>query len=90
MLYFHFVFVISLNQEGAFLLEFTKSVIDPDNNLQGWNSLDLTPCNWKGVGCSTNLKVTSLNLHGLNLSGSLSTTVSICSNLPGLAEKCLL
>jgi len=52
--------------------------------------LDSTPWNWKGVGCSTNLKVTSLNLHGLNLSCSLSTTLSLCSNLPGLVEKCLL
>ncbi|KAJ6314036.1 hypothetical protein OIU78_017653 [Salix suchowensis] len=53
---FHFVLVRSLSAEGVFLLEFRKSVIDPDNNLQSWNSLDSTPCIWKGVGCSTNLK----------------------------------
>ncbi|KAJ6752259.1 hypothetical protein OIU85_002664 [Salix viminalis] len=77
MLCFHFVFIRSLSAEGVFLLEFRKSVIDSDNNLQSWNSLDSTPCIWKGVGCSTNLEVTSLNLHSLNLSGSLSTIATI-------------
>ncbi|CAI9088968.1 OLC1v1023441C1 [Oldenlandia corymbosa var. corymbosa] len=75
--------VQALNKEGVFLLEFKKSLIDPNGNLQGWNALDVNPCNWTGIGCSDDYKVTSVHLNGLNLSGTLSS--SIC-NLPYLTD----
>ncbi|KAK0588160.1 hypothetical protein LWI29_035220 [Acer saccharum] len=77
---FDVILVTSLNQEGVILLNFKASLNDSSNNLESWNSSDLTPCNWIGVGC-TDFKVTSVTLHGLNLHGSLSP--SICS-LPQL------
>ncbi|XP_057949236.1 leucine-rich repeat receptor-like serine/threonine-protein kinase At1g17230 isoform X1 [Malania oleifera] len=79
------VFLVrSLNEEGAFLLEFKQSLIDPNNNLQSWNSSHMTPCSWAGIGCSSDSKVISVELSNLNLSGNLSFS-SICK-LPQLTE----
>lgn len=64
--------VESLNQEGFVLLEFKRSLVDPHNNLQSWNPFDLTPCRWRGIACTDEFKVFSINLSGLNLSGNLS------------------
>lgn len=50
------VSVTSLTEEGVSLLEFKASLIDPSNNLESWNSSDMTPCNWIGVEC-TNFKI---------------------------------
>ncbi|GFP98843.1 leucine-rich repeat receptor-like serine/threonine-protein kinase at1g17230 [Phtheirospermum japonicum] len=70
------VLVQSLNEEGATLLEFKMSLNDPFLNLQNWNYLDSNPCNWTGVLCSPhNHRVISLHLSGLNLSGTLSSTI---------------
>ncbi|CAH9091047.1 unnamed protein product [Cuscuta epithymum] len=73
----------SLNQEGVTLLEFKSSLMDPDNNLQSWNSSGLNPCNWVGIACNEYNSVTSVHLHGLNLTGNLSSTVC---QLPSLTE----
>ena len=84
---FKFGLTDSLNEEGIFLLEFKTSVSDPNNNLQSWtynSSSHATPCEWKGVKCTSDFKVTSLYLSGLNLSGTLSP--SLCNKLPNLTE----
>ncbi|VFQ80781.1 unnamed protein product [Cuscuta campestris] len=73
----------ALNQEGISLLEFKRSLMDPYNNLQSWNSSDVNPCNWAHIACNEYHKVTNVDLHGLYLSGSLSS--SICQ-LPALKE----
>ncbi|XP_019153821.1 PREDICTED: leucine-rich repeat receptor-like serine/threonine-protein kinase At1g17230 [Ipomoea nil] len=88
-----FMFLISMlcslteslmNQEGITLLEFKTSLMDPNNNLQTWNSSSgLNPCNWAGIACNGDHKVTSVHLHGLYLSGSLSS--KICE-LPVLTD----
>lgn len=75
--------VQSLNDEGTVLLEFKKSLTDPSLNLQTWDSSSSTPCNWTGISCSSKFEVISIYLPGLNLSGSLSS--SICK-LPHLIE----
>nr|GMD29927.1 leucine-rich repeat receptor-like serine/threonine-protein kinase At1g17230 [Ipomoea batatas]GMD34990.1 leucine-rich repeat receptor-like serine/threonine-protein kinase At1g17230 [Ipomoea batatas] len=75
-------FAECVNEEGAILLEFRRSLTDPSNNLH-WNSSDLNPCGWNGVACNDDHQVTSVYLTGLNLSGTLSS--SICE-LPALVE----
>ncbi|XP_059661324.1 leucine-rich repeat receptor-like serine/threonine-protein kinase At1g17230 [Cornus florida] len=77
------VSVESLNEEGTILLEFERSLGDPNNNLQSWNSSDLNPCNWSGIGCNNDFKVASIHLSCLNLSNNLPST--ICK-LPYLTE----
>ncbi|KAL4588885.1 hypothetical protein LXL04_001783 [Taraxacum kok-saghyz] len=70
------VLVDSINEEGAVLLEFRFSLSDPNNNLRTWNNQsDSFPCNWIGINCTIDHKVTSINLSNLNLSGSLSPTI---------------
>lgn len=73
--------VSSVNKDGSIILEFKKSLLDPQNSLHDWNSSDLTPCSWTGVHCNDSV-VTSILLHQLNLSGSLSP---IICKLPHLA-----
>lgn len=36
--------VSSVNKDGSIILEFKKSLLDPQNSLHDWNSSDLTPC----------------------------------------------
>ncbi|KAL7599422.1 hypothetical protein Lser_V15G24860 [Lactuca serriola] len=69
------VLVDSINEEGAVLLEFKLSLSDPNNNLHTWNQSDSFPCNWIGINCTNDHKVTSINLSNLTLSGSLSPTI---------------
>lgn len=82
LILFSVILVSSVNEEGVSLLEFKRSLSDPNNKLESWNSSDLTPCNWIGIGC-TDFKVTSVNLIGFDLSGTLAP--SIC-NLTHLTE----
>ncbi|MQL71035.1 hypothetical protein Taro_003352 [Colocasia esculenta] len=78
---YHFIFSLSMPEnQTSVLMEFRRSFVDTHNNLWSWNSSDLAPCSWSGVTCA-DAQVTSVNLHGFNLSGTLSPT--IC-NLPHL------
>ncbi|KAK9088389.1 hypothetical protein Scep_027471 [Stephania cephalantha] len=66
----------SLNDQGQWLIDFKSSLTDPTNALQSWRVFDSSPCDWAGVICrSDSLKVVSLNLHNLSLSGTLSSSV---------------
>ncbi|KVH93163.1 Concanavalin A-like lectin/glucanase, subgroup [Cynara cardunculus var. scolymus] len=78
------ILVHSINEEGAVLLEFKLSLADPSSNLHNWNPSDSFPCAWIGIGCTDDHKVNSINLHGLNLSGSLSSTICKLSFLTEL------
>ncbi|KAJ1409321.1 Serine/threonine-protein kinase, active site [Sesbania bispinosa] len=66
-----------LNAEGKYLLDIKGRLFDIHNHLDNWNSSDSTPCGWKGVRCSTGINpvVESLDLHAMNLSGSLSPSI---------------
>ncbi|KAH9723783.1 Leucine-rich repeat receptor-like serine/threonine-protein kinase [Citrus sinensis] len=74
------VSVTSLTEEGVSLLEFKASLIDPSNNLESWNSSDMTPCNWIGVEC-TDFK---LMLGQNQLTGSLPIEFYNLQNLSAL------
>ncbi|KAK9093380.1 hypothetical protein Syun_028291 [Stephania yunnanensis] len=61
---------------GQWLIDFKSSLTDPTNALQSWRVFGSSPCDWAGVICrSDSLKVVSLNLHNLSLSGTLSSSV---------------
>ncbi|XP_028099158.1 leucine-rich repeat receptor-like serine/threonine-protein kinase At1g17230 isoform X2 [Camellia sinensis] len=61
-----FVSIESLNEEGNVLLAFKQVLVDPYNNLQSWNSLDSTPCNWSGIACTEDFKGTIPPRIGVN------------------------
>ncbi|KAK9123455.1 hypothetical protein Sjap_013057 [Stephania japonica] len=79
--------------EQQVLLTFKASIEDPTSSLSStWSNTSHTHlCNWTGITCSTSpttpfLSITSLNLQGLNLSGTISP--SICQ-LPTLTHLIL-
>ncbi|KAF3444065.1 hypothetical protein FNV43_RR13755 [Rhamnella rubrinervis] len=76
--------ILSVNQEGLYLLRFKHGLSDPNQSLSSWNDNDETPCNWFGISCETPAlpRVTSVNLTGLELAGPFSS--SIC-RLPFLS-----
>ncbi|KAF7045836.1 hypothetical protein CFC21_054900 [Triticum aestivum] len=55
--------------EAAALLAIRASLVDPLGELRGWGSAP--HCGWKGVSCGARGAVTSLNLAGMNLSGTI-------------------
>ncbi|CAN0907867.1 Probable LRR receptor-like serine/threonine-protein kinase At3g47570 [Linum grandiflorum] len=58
------------------LLEFKNSITnDPDGILASWND-SLHFCNWLGITCNTQQRVTSLSLSSCNLAGTLSPHIS--------------
>ncbi|XP_074269892.1 uncharacterized protein LOC141592903 [Silene latifolia] len=61
----------SLNQDGLYLLQLTKSLSDPTHIFSTWNPRDDTPCNWTGITCSQTQpgSVTSIDLTSSDLSG---------------------
>ncbi|KAJ8471503.1 hypothetical protein OPV22_025846 [Ensete ventricosum] len=61
----------ALNQEGLYLLEARRGLVDPSDALSGWDARDATPCAWKGVTCSSADPpiVTAVNLSDLGLEG---------------------
>ncbi|EYU32615.1 hypothetical protein MIMGU_mgv1a000562mg [Erythranthe guttata] len=77
---------IALSDEGIYLLELKKTILDPSNFLSNWNPNDHTPCNWTGVNCTAaaedyNPVVCSLDLSSRNLSGTLSSWIGRLSHL---------
>ncbi|XP_065016800.1 receptor-like protein kinase HSL1 [Musa acuminata AAA Group] len=73
----------SLNQEGLYLLEARRGLVDRSDALSSWDARDATPCAWKGVTCSSADPpvVTAVNLSGLDLEGPFPS--SLC-RLPSL------
>ncbi|GMH20128.1 hypothetical protein Nepgr_021969 [Nepenthes gracilis] len=72
--------------EPSILLTLKAAMKDPSNSLSSWSNASAAhQCSWTGITCTSTppLSVTSLDLHGLNLSGELSP--SICE-LPKLTH----
>ncbi|KAI5060887.1 hypothetical protein GOP47_0023392 [Adiantum capillus-veneris] len=64
--------VASLSSDGWALLHFRSNIEDDSRRaLVSWSVYDEDPCSWFGVSCESG-KVTSLNLDGLSLRGTLS------------------
>ncbi|CAL9093869.1 unnamed protein product [Musa acuminata var. zebrina] len=74
-------FSLSLNQEGRYLLEAERGLVDPSGALSDWNPRDSTPCNWTGITCSDGT-VTAVDLTDRGLIGPF--PASLC-RLPNLA-----
>lgn len=73
--------VTSLSQDGWALLHFRSHIEeDPKQALLNWNAYDEHPCSWFGVTCKNGM-VTSLNLSGLLLKGTLSPDLGKLVNL---------
>lgn len=60
----------SLNDEGLALLSFKQSLWNSTVYLDNWNSSDIDPCSWYGVGCKEG-RVIFLNIPDKRLSGFL-------------------
>ncbi|KAJ0103683.1 hypothetical protein Patl1_03666 [Pistacia atlantica] len=60
------------NEEVANLMVFKHSVdSDPNGFLGNWTANSASPCSWKGVICSADGHVTTLNLNNFGLIGGL-------------------
>ncbi|CAK9150590.1 unnamed protein product [Ilex paraguariensis] len=56
------------------LLSLKSAIEDPQATLSSWN-ITTSHCTWSGVTCDAHSHVTSLDISGLNLSGTLSSDV---------------
>ncbi len=69
----------SLSSDGLALLEFKNGLkTSPAGNfsLQSWNASDTTPCNsWEGVLCTSDGRVSSLDLFSFGLEGPISSSL---------------
>lgn len=79
--------VTSLSSEGWALLHFRSNIeVDPKRALSNWSAYDKDPCGWFGVSCE-NGRVTTLNLGGLSLRGTLSPELGQLVDLRGLVLR---
>ncbi|WOL08372.1 hypothetical protein Cni_G17125 [Canna indica] len=78
----------SLNQEGRYLLQAKRGLVDAGNSLSTWDDRDATPCKWAGVSCSDSdpPSVVAVNLTGFDLEGPFP---SFLCRLPSLASLVL-
>ncbi|XP_071735217.1 uncharacterized protein [Rutidosis leptorrhynchoides] len=58
----------------------TAITSDPQSSLSSWN-ISTSHCTWYGVTCDTKRHVISLDLSGLNLTGTLSPAIGNLNNL---------
>ncbi|CAI9764493.1 unnamed protein product [Fraxinus pennsylvanica] len=56
---------------GDALNELKGNLYDPNDVLQSWDPVNLTPCSWFRVTCNSNNSVTRADLGNANLSGQL-------------------
>ncbi|NRB62545.1 MAG: T9SS type A sorting domain-containing protein [Saprospiraceae bacterium] len=61
--------------ETAFLSNLYAST-NGSNWINPWDTTSCTPCNWYGVGCDSEGNITSINLSGNNLTGTLPSSLS--------------
>ncbi|KAF9590755.1 hypothetical protein IFM89_038068 [Coptis chinensis] len=61
----------SIDEQGQALLSWKNSLNSSTDALRTWNSLDSTSCNWFGISCDSNGRITQLSLKSLDLQGSL-------------------
>ncbi|KAJ1685012.1 hypothetical protein LUZ63_016402 [Rhynchospora breviuscula] len=74
----------SLTQEGLYLLEAKRGLVDTVNSLADWNEHDSTPCNWTHVSC-VGPSVVSLDFANLNLLGPFPPSLCQLPNLTFLS-----
>lgn len=82
----------ALSSEGWALVRFRSGIEDdPSNALVNWNADDEDPCRWFGIRCE-NGAVTSINLTGLSLKGTLAPELGQLTSLRELVlrENCLM
>ncbi|KAG1331186.1 receptor protein-tyrosine kinase CEPR2 [Cocos nucifera] len=80
------LFPISNSQalETQALLHFKSQLIDPMNYLESWKESNF-PCQFFGVTCNSNSgEVTGISLAYKNLSGEISSSISVLSSLDTL------
>ncbi|XP_065024132.1 receptor protein-tyrosine kinase CEPR2-like [Musa acuminata AAA Group] len=74
----------SQDEQAQALLHLKSTLIDPANFLETWKESS-SPCRFLGVSCdSTSGEVTGISLPRSNLSGEISPSISLLSNLTTL------
>ncbi|MQM03551.1 hypothetical protein Taro_036340 [Colocasia esculenta] len=80
-----------ISADKSALLAFRSGIVaDPENVLSNWNeTTDI--CEWNGVGCNDNRRVSDLGLKGKSLQGTISPLLSnlSCLELLELSENYL-
>lgn len=64
---------LATNDDVSGLLSFKKSSVqsDPKGFLSSWVTTSSPPCSWNGISCSSDSRVSAVNLSGAGLIGSL-------------------
>ncbi|XP_030444416.2 receptor-like protein kinase BRI1-like 3 [Syzygium oleosum] len=64
---------LATSDDVSGLLSFKKSSVrsDPNGFLSGWVATSSLPCSWKGISCSSDGRVSAVDLGGAGLAGSL-------------------
>ncbi|BBN18913.1 hypothetical protein MPTK1_8g06540 [Marchantia polymorpha subsp. ruderalis] len=71
-----------VNAEGIALYGFRYAITeDPKGIFDDWNTMDSTPCNWTGVTCDADGRVSRLILNDAGLAGSLATSLQHLARL---------
>ncbi|XWS11406.1 hypothetical protein CRYUN_Cryun38cG0080600 [Craigia yunnanensis] len=68
---FFFYHCYSIDEQGQALLTWKNSLNSTTDELELWNSLDPTPCNWFGIHCNSDGEVVEIGLKAIDLQGSL-------------------
>ncbi|XP_074562932.1 LRR receptor kinase BAK1-like [Curcuma longa] len=69
------------NAEGDALFTLKTNLDDPNNVLQSWDAALVNPCTWFHVTCSSENRVTRVDLGNAQLSGTLVPELSLLTDL---------
>ncbi|KAI3873997.1 hypothetical protein MKW98_001646 [Papaver atlanticum] len=76
---------VKSDYQGDALYELKRSLNVPPSQLVNWNRDQVNPCTWSNVNCDpTTLKVISLTLSSMQLSGELSPEIGVLESLNNL------
>ncbi|KAJ4769429.1 BRI1-associated receptor kinase [Rhynchospora pubera] len=76
----------ALTPDGEVLMELKEAFNDTKRMLSSWKRTDPNPCGWTGVSCSfPDLRVRSINLPYMQLSGVISPSIGKLHKLQRLA-----
>ncbi|KAL9230046.1 hypothetical protein vseg_005440 [Gypsophila vaccaria] len=75
----------ALDEQGRALLHW-KQTLNTSNTdvLRSWNPADSTPCNWYGIRCDGDSRVTELRIESVRLEGSLPSNLQALKHLTGI------
>ncbi|XP_078148762.1 leucine-rich repeat protein kinase family protein isoform X2 [Carex rostrata] len=77
---------IALTPDGEVLMELKEAFNDTKRTLSSWKISDPNPCGWTGISCSfPDLRVRSINLPYMQLSGIISPSIGKLHKLQRLA-----